>query len=1252
MTVVQSDLKGSTALGEKLDPESLREVMTRYIDEMRAVFEGHGGTIEKIIGDAIIAVFGMPVRRDDDALRALEAAADSQRALVTLNDLLEATWGVRLVVRTGVATGEVVVGSVTASQHVLTGEAMRVAGAMEQSAPAAEVRVADSTRRLVGDRVAFEQLDAVVPKGSDDAIESWRLVSVLAPTTRSDDDVLHGRLICSNCGQENPGEAKFCGTCASPLSAPRARESRKTVTIVFADPKPSSIDGSPPDPEAIRDVMSRYFDEMKVALERHGGTVEKFIGDAVMAVFGLPVRHEDDAVRAARAALDMQAALPPLNEDFERTWGIRLGNHIGVNTGEVIAGDATLGQRLVTGDAVNVAARLEQSAHAGEVIVGDLTYRLARDFAEVDPIAPLTLKGKSEPVPAYRLLTVHATAERQSSGAPFVGREDEMARLATGLDEAVARQAARMLTVVGDAGVGKSRLIKEFADRAGERAAVLRGRCLPYGDGITFWPFAEIVREAAAIGSEDTPEIGMNKMRALLGGQTDGGEHERIVERVAAVIGLSAAQFPLTELFWGARKFIEAIGRRRPLVMIVDDIHSAEQTFLDLLDHFEEAIDRSPVLVLCSARREIQERHPDWTEAHTPALIVLEPLSDADAGQIVEKILGGAGLDPDVVGKITAAAEGNPLFVEQMVSMLIDNGTLRNEDGRWIASAASEIAVPPSITALLAARLDSLPQDERVVLEPASVIGLSFPVPALEELLDESIRPSLLPALQSVERKQFVRATTLDEDEAYRFAHILVKDTAYGSLLKRLRAGYHERFVDWAERVNAERGRGLEFEEIHGYHLEQAYRYLTELGVLDDAARAVGQRASLKLASAGRRALARGDIPAAANLLRRATETRERLDPERLEIIPDLGLALMELGEFADAATRLDEARSLALEAGADIVECRAALARCYVRIYSGEGEDSSLIAAREVERTLPILEAVGDEQGQTLAWRLRLILHARAGRWGDLAVASREVIAHARATGDVRTETRASIAYADAATYGPTPVAEAIAECEVLLESTAADQIANAKVRLALAQLCARADDIDRARSLYRGVRERLLDGRAGIAAATTSLASSTVEMLAGDPVAAERELRLDHDALASIDERYLLPTIDALLARALLEQGRIDDAAVVAGAVREVAGEDDTDPQAGWRSVMARVAVVRGDLGTAVALAQDAVALRREAQSPDELVDALIDLATALRAAGRSDEAAGAIHEGLALAIEKGDVVTRRQLEALEAR
>ncbi|HET6819996.1 MAG TPA: adenylate/guanylate cyclase domain-containing protein, partial [Candidatus Limnocylindria bacterium] len=533
-TIVTSDLQGSTALGERLDPESLREVMTTYIDEMRAVFEQHGGTIEKIIGDAIVAVFGLPTAGEDDALRAVEAAAESQRALTNLNNVLEQRWGVRLVVRTGVATGQVIVGEASAGQHVLTGPTLTVATAMEQNSPPQEVLLAESTYEAVRDAVEVEQMAEVTPKGTTFAIPSYRLVAV-AEHEEAEAAVAEspGR-VCATCGSDVAEDSRYCTNCGSELTERRVhRETRKTVTVIFADPKPSTLDGSALNPESLRDVMSRYFAGMQRALEQHGATVEKFIGDAVMAVFGLPIRHEDDALRAVRAARDMQDALPALNAAFEAEHGIALANHIGVNTGEVVAGDASLGQRLVTGDIVNVAARLEQAAGSREILLGPLTYRLVRDAVQVDEVEPLTLKGKSEPVPAYRLVSVRdaRAAVQRRAETPMVGREQEMDGLRGMLTRATDERGCRLATVVGDAGVGKTRLVSEFTAISSNTARVIRGRCLPYGDGITFWPVRELVRDACGASADDPGDAVEAKLRATI---TDAD----VADRLLTIVGV------------------------------------------------------------------------------------------------------------------------------------------------------------------------------------------------------------------------------------------------------------------------------------------------------------------------------------------------------------------------------------------------------------------------------------------------------------------------------------------------------------------------------------------------------------------------------------------------------------------------------------------------------------------------------------------------------------------------------------------
>src|SRR5947208_2968276 len=331
-------------------------------------------------------------------------------------------------------------------------------------------------------------------------------------------------LICPGCGEENPDRFRLCGFCGTALAVELPpQEVRKTVTLVFSDLKGSTSLGEKLDTEALREVMARYFEEMKRPLERHGGRIEKYIGDAIMAVFGLPRAHEDDALRAVRAALEMKEALARLNDELERRWGVRLENRTGVNTGEVVSGDSASAQRLVTGDAVNVAARLEQAAPALEILIGEPTYRLVRHAIEVEAVEPLELKGKSERVPAYRLLAVHATDEEivRRREAPLVGRETEAAALRAAFELASSDRRCQVLTLVAPAGLGKSRLTEEFSRLARESALVLRGRCLPYGDGITFWPLVEVIRQAAGIDHSDQADSAREKLAALVGSDAD-----------------------------------------------------------------------------------------------------------------------------------------------------------------------------------------------------------------------------------------------------------------------------------------------------------------------------------------------------------------------------------------------------------------------------------------------------------------------------------------------------------------------------------------------------------------------------------------------------------------------------------------------------------------------------------------------------------------------------------------------------------
>ena len=555
-----------------------------------------------------------------------------------------------------------------------------------------------------------------------------------------------------------------------------------------------------------------------------------------------------------------------------------------------------------------------------------------------------------------------------------------------------------MALVVGEPGVGKSRLTEELLGGLTSEARVLRGRCLPYGRGITFWPLVEIVRDAASLRDTDAPELAREKLAALVPGTPD------VAERVASAVGLSDAEFSLDEIYWGTRKLLERLASERPLVVFVDDVHWAEDAFLELIEHVEGSAE-APLLILCAARPELFERRPAWREGPASIQVELEPLSEAETGQVIEDRLGKGGLPDQLRQRIVEAAEGNPLFVEQLLSMLIDEGLVSQEEGAWQATAElEELAIPGSIQALLAARLEVLTPEERAVLEPASVIGVEFEQEAVQELAPDGLHDRIEPVLDGLVEKRLIREMSSEPDgqpQHYRFHHVLIRDTAYQGLLKRTRAKLHERFVDWADQVNRDRDRELEFEEVLGYHLEQTYSYLAELGPLDEHGREIGARGSARLGSAGRRAFARGDMSASANLLRRATALLPEQEPARLELLPDLSEAMMEVGEFAWAEIYLDEALVTAKEIGDERLHADAVLTRLFVRHHAA---DDLRAWSREVEvesaRLIPMLEARKADAELAKAWRIVAAVHATVCRWEDTAIAQKRAIEHARAAG------------------------------------------------------------------------------------------------------------------------------------------------------------------------------------------------------------------------------------------------------------
>jgi len=1044
---------------------------------------------------------------------------------------------------------------------------------------------------------------------------------------------------CGQCGTENPDVAKFCLACGSPLSAaPPPQEFRKVVTIVFSDLKGSTAMGEKLDSESLREVMTRYFDSMSAELEKHGGVVEKFIGDAIMAVFGLPTLHEDDALRAVRAAAGMQQAQAVLNDELERHWGVRLTVRTGVNTGEVVAGDPSSGQRLVTGDAVNVAARLEQAAGAQEVLLGDLTYRLVREFVDVEEVEPLELKGKSEPVPAYRLVGVRQFTERaRRLDAPMVGRDAELETLRSALRCSMDDGRCRLVTVIGEAGVGKSRLIDEFIRSVEGEATVLRGRCLPYGEGITFWPLAEAVRHAADIAERDTMEIAEQKLAALAGGD------EEVAARVASAIGLSSAPFPVQELVWGARRLLETIAHRQPLVVVFDDIHWAEATFLELIEHIVDTTRETPLLLVCPSRHELLERLSEWSTGEGAQRIVLTPLTADQTGEVAEHLLGEAGLDEEVRARIVAAAEGNPLFVEQLLSMLVDEGLIRFEDDTWRAAEdIARVAVPPTIQALLASRLDRLEPDERAVIEPAAVVGQVFRRDAIEYLAPEHVPVPV--RLASLTDKQFVQPdrTRTEEEDAYKFHHILIRDTTYDGILKRARATLHERFVEWGDSVNRERA--VEYEEILGYHLEQAYRYLFELGPLDDHGRGLGADGARRLTSAGRRAFARGDAPAATSLLGRAVALLAEDEAARLELLPEYGEALLQVGRFEDAVATLDDAIAGAERLGAGTVRAHASLVRLLVQLRTGVQEGWQDEAAVTIAETMAVFEQAGDHSGLARGWRLLAWKHGTACHFELAADAQLRAREEARLAGDIRQQSRAATAYAVAAVFGPTPLSEAVVRCEEMLEEVSGDRHAEGLLLAYLASLKAMTGLFDEARELHTRGRAMLEDLDLGVEGALVDIEGWRIEMIADDLTAAEHELRRAYDSLSAVGERFILSTAAGLLGQTQYTLDRLDEAEQLGLEAKALATADDVDSQALWRCVLAKVAARRGDIQKGEALVREALDILGPTDAFLLKFGALLDLAEVLRLGARDAEEKVAIGQAVELAELKGSAVMAR--------
>jgi DNA-binding SARP family transcriptional activator/tetratricopeptide (TPR) repeat protein len=1013
-----------------------------------------------------------------------------------------------------------------------------------------------------------------------------------------------------------------------------ARDVRKTVTVVAAEVAISAREGETLDPEALLRFTSRAFREIDDAIERHGGIVETVTGEAVTAVFGLPAAHEDDALRAVRAAVDARAALAELAEELAGERMAELHVRLGVSTGEVVASSDTGGPLRTSGPPLRGASTLARSAAAGEVLFDAAVWQLVRDAVAADRAGD-----------AWRLLGIgdglSAPARRLDS--PMVGRSRERRRLTDAFEQACADPSCQLFTVLGLAGVGKSRLVQEFLDGVSGRARVAGGRCLSYGEGITFWPLLETVKELVRLDDGDSPDVTREKLAAAFAGSS---QAEALAVRVAATIGLAELSGAAEEGFAAVGALVEALAEREPLVLVFDDIHWAEPRFLDLVEHLADSLRGVPVLLVCIARPELLDIRADWGGGKlNSTTVLLERLSDDECSQLIENLLGRARVAEEVASQVAEYADGNPLFVEEMVSILIDDGLLVRDEGRWVARGGiSSVRVPPTIHALLSVRLDQLGADERAAIECAAVAGKVFQEGAVTELFPQPARSGVQDALAGLVRKDLVRAERADlGDRTYRFRHLLIRDAAYDSISKDARAELHERFARWLERTTG--GRAIEYEEVLGYHFEQAYRYRRELGPMDVAARTIAAEAAERLGNSGRRAFLRSDAPAGVNLISRAVALLPADDPLRVELVPNVRVVQGLDIDLSWADSVLTSAIEAAATTGDRRLAAHAIVQRGLLRLFT-EVDVSPAELGDAAERSIQAFEELEDELGQARAWRLKAQAHYLARDATSCAAASERALEHSRRAGD-RFEERENVEWlAIALLLGPARADEAGRRCEQLRREFAHEPLLQAMLLGVQAVLAAMEERGEESAALAAASQKLMRDLGEWVWISFFWLA--WISIWAGRAADAERELRPVYERLRQLGSNSHFTSFAHLLGNAVYLQGRYDEAEALTQKCEVASRPNDVHSHVLWRSTRAKVFARRGRAAEARLLADEAVAFASASDFLPAHADALMDLAEILELGGDLPGAATALEQAILLYERKGNVLVAAQARA----
>lgn len=999
-------------------------------------------------------------------------------------------------------------------------------------------------------------------------------------------------LRCPHCPEPPPDGAAFCPRCGTACVAAAgsgAAEERRVVTVIFCDLVGSTALSGRLDPETLRTVTLRYFALMRTRIEEHGGTVEKFIGDAVMAVFGVPARHEDDAHRALAAARGMVTGLDALNTELEREHGVRLAVRIGVNTGEVVVSvDPAARQALVSGEVVNIGARLEQHAGPGEILIGPATLRAAGPSAVTESAGSLSLKGVDAPVPARRLVALHEDdPERvRRFDTPFIGREQELAELRLLLRKLAADPRSHLVTVYGEAGLGKTRLLREWLR---DCPAYGEGRCRPYGETGTLSPLAEAVHQVLAAVGEDA---GLGRLPVH-----ERREAEQALRLLRAGLLADGTPSPSADdTLMALACLLDGLSRERPVVLVLDDCHWASAPLLDMADRLLDELDRSAVALVCAARPELLETHPGWGSGRMrSAALMLTPLTPQEAAALAGELVEVAAHRQGVLEGALDRAEGNPLYLEHLTAMAAEGDDL-----------------PLTVHALLGARIDALPVEERTLLQLAAVLGREFRRGELTELATvEHSGPaeSATGLLRGLMRRRLIEpgGRTPAASPVLRFGSALVQETAYRGMAKRVRARRHEH----AARVLVRHEAG---DAAVGTHLARAHRLLTELGVRDEDTEVLRARAADLLTRAGTAALARSDLPWADDLLTQALDLAASGGPA--------AEAARRLGETKVARGEPVRGRELLAGALETAEQTSDLLGAAHARLALTALDPRHGSAADVAEAALDLFTAAGDDQGIARACVRIAQDRQRRGRHAEAETLLGRALDHA-GRADAEPERALALGAVGISLWrGPTPVARAVARCEELLTAHGAGRpTVRATLACPLAVLLALQGRHDEAHERLAEA-ARLADGLGYAESALfVPLFAAEVEALTGTP---ERRLALLDEAARAgreLGATGALPGIDRERARILLDRG--EPARALGLPDPQEAGLPPAEA-ADADGLRARALALTGEPGAARACADRATASAGDTDSPVVRGTAALDRAHTLRTLARYDEAA----------------------------